>query len=68
VSQLSEIEHVVVLMLENRSFDHMLGFFYADSGNRSPSGQPGDVPSHIEKIHAEQVALLRQRPSMSRRG
>jgi phospholipase C len=38
-NQLSSIEHVVVLMLENRSFDHMLGFLYADVGNRSPSGQ-----------------------------
>jgi phospholipase C len=25
-------------MLENRSFDHMLGFLYADSGNVSPTG------------------------------
>ncbi len=27
-------------MLENRSFDHMLGFLYADSGNVSQAGQP----------------------------
>ncbi len=27
-------------MLENRSFDHMLGYLYAGSGNVSPSGQP----------------------------
>lgn len=27
-------------MLENRSFDHMLGFLYAANGNTSPSGQP----------------------------
>ena len=39
-SGLSTIEHVVVLMLENRSFDHMLGFLYSDSGNTSPTGQP----------------------------
>lgn len=39
-NQLNSIEHVVVLMLENRSFDHMLGFLYADAGNRSPAGQP----------------------------
>lgn len=39
-SQLSAINHIVVLMLENRSFDHMLGFLYADSGNKSPTGQP----------------------------
>ena len=37
---LAAIEHVVVLMLENRSFDHMLGYLYADSGNTSPAGQP----------------------------
>ncbi len=39
-SQLSSVNHIVVLMLENRSFDHMLGFLYAASGNVSPSGQP----------------------------
>ena len=39
-NSLSAIEHVVVLMLENRSFDHMLGFLYAGSGNVSPAGQP----------------------------
>lgn len=37
---LAAIEHIVVLMLENRSFDHMLGFLYADAGNVAPSGQP----------------------------
>ena len=39
-NQLSAIQHIVVLMLENRSFDHMLGFLYADQGNKSPAGQP----------------------------
>ena len=28
-SQLSKVEHVVVLMLENRSFDHLLGYMKA---------------------------------------
>ena len=37
---LSAVEHIVVLMLENRSFDHMLGYLYAANGNVSPSGQP----------------------------
>jgi phospholipase C len=41
-TSLSSISHIVVLMLENRSFDHMLGFLYADSGNVSPIGQPFD--------------------------
>jgi len=33
-------QHIVVLMLENRSFDHMLGFLYSAQGNKSPNGQP----------------------------
>jgi phospholipase C len=39
-SQLAAIEHIVVLMLENRSFDHMLGYLYRGTGNVSPTGQP----------------------------
>jgi phospholipase C len=42
VSGLASIEHVVVLMLENRSFDHMLGYLYRGTGNVSPAGQPFD--------------------------
>jgi phospholipase C len=38
--QLSSIQHIVVLMLENRSFDHLLGLLYASEGNVSPAGQP----------------------------
>jgi phospholipase C len=38
-NQLGSIEHIVVLVLENRSFDHMLGFLYADSANISPATQ-----------------------------
>lgn len=37
---LSSINNIVVLMLENRSFDHMLGYLYAANGNVSPTGQP----------------------------
>ncbi|HXQ20192.1 MAG TPA: alkaline phosphatase family protein [Candidatus Acidoferrales bacterium] len=39
-SLLQGINHFVVVMLENRSFDHMLGFLYANRGNKSPLGQP----------------------------
>ena len=39
---LSAINHIVVVMLENRSFDHMLGFLYTDAGNISPAGQAYD--------------------------
>lgn len=37
---LSNIDHFVVLMLENRSFDHMLGFLYP--GGKSAAGDPFD--------------------------
>ncbi len=39
-NQLSSIKHIVQLMLENRSFDQMLGFLYASSNNVSPNNQP----------------------------
>ena len=30
---LSAVQRIVHLMVENRSFDHMLGFLYGESGN-----------------------------------
>jgi phospholipase C len=39
-SGLGSVNHIVVLMLENRSLDHMLGFLYTAQGNVSPTGQP----------------------------
>jgi phospholipase C len=45
---LNAIEHIVVLMLENRSLDHMLGYLYQDSGNVSPTGQPFEGLSGAE--------------------
>jgi phospholipase C len=41
-SSLPSVNNIVVLMLENRSFDHMLGFLYSGQGNTSPAGQPFD--------------------------
>jgi phospholipase C len=37
-NQLPQIQHIVQVMLENRSFDHMLGFLYP--GKTGPNGQP----------------------------
>jgi phospholipase C len=33
---LSKVEHIVVLMLENRSFDHMLGYLSLEGGRSYP--------------------------------
>jgi phospholipase C len=38
----SLIDHIVVLMLENRSFDHMLGYLYHDRGNLTEAGHEFD--------------------------
>ena len=52
-SLLGSIQHVVVLMLENRSFDHMLGFLYADRNNVSPSGAGFDgLTGHESNLDA----------------
>jgi phospholipase C len=37
---LAKIEHIVVLMMENRSFDHMLGFLTRDEGRTDLEGPP----------------------------
>jgi phospholipase C len=42
VGALDAIDHIVVVMLENRSFDNLLGFLYADAGNKSPLGDDFD--------------------------
>src|SRR3974377_739729 len=53
MGQLQKIEHVVVLMLENRSFDCLLGKLYpasadfdgltGEDSNPHPQGNPGKV-------------------------
>jgi len=63
---LQSVEHIVLLMLENRSFDHMLGFLYTDQGNVSPSGQPyaGLTGSESNPDSAGQpVAVFRIEPT-----
>jgi phospholipase C len=42
VTELVSVDHIVVLMSENRSFDHTLGFLYRDTGNVSASGASFD--------------------------
>ena len=38
IATLDEIEHIVVLMLENRSFDHMLGYLSLEPGGPDVDG------------------------------
>jgi phospholipase C len=47
VAALDDIEHVVVLMLENRSFDHMLGYLGLEENGPDVDGlQPGMANEH----------------------
>ena len=41
-NQLGTVENFIVLMLENRSFDNLLGFLYTDEDNKSRNGDPFD--------------------------
>ena len=65
-TNLAAVNHVVVLMLENRSFDHMLGYLYAGSGNVSPSGQPFEGLTGNESCpdsNGKQVGVYQITPS-----
>ena len=65
-NHLSAINHIIVLMLENRSFDHMLGFLYADHGNLSPSKQPFEGLTGHESnpdAHGAPVSVFKIGPS-----
>ncbi|MCK7622302.1 phosphoesterase [Streptomyces sp. RS10V-4] len=54
-TQLDRITHLVVLMQENRSFDHLLGFLYP--GRRTPSGQPFEGLTGTESVPGSDGAV-----------
>ncbi len=65
-NELPSVNHVVVLMLENRSFDHMLGFLYAAQGNVSPAGQPYEGLAGTESnpdANGQPVTVFRVEPT-----
>jgi phospholipase C len=65
-ARLGAIQHIVVLMLEQRSFDHMLGFLYTSQGNLTPAGRPYDGLTGTESNpgpSGEPVSVFRILPS-----
>lgn len=52
-NQLSNIEHVVVLMLENRSFDNILGWLY-DPTNQPPFNKK--PPANFEGVSGKNLS------------
>jgi len=47
---MDRIEHVVVVMMENRSFDNLLGFLYEKEGNKAPHVIPEDSSPDFEGL------------------
>ena len=52
-NQLAQIEHVVVVMLENRSFDNLLGWLY-DPSNPVPFNQT--PPLNFEGVYGKTLS------------
>ncbi len=51
---LSQIKHIVVLMMENRSFDNMLGWLYDPENNKAPFNQ--QPPSNFEGLYGKKLS------------
>jgi phospholipase C len=49
-SALARIQHFVVVMLENRSFDNLLGFLYANQNNQPPLNLPAQNPTTFDGL------------------
>jgi len=66
MGNLSSVRSVVHLMLENRSFDNIIGFLYTDNGNRSPNGDrfdglAGDEVNHDASGNAIEIVREKSR-------
>lgn len=51
---LSQIKHVVVVMMENRSFDSVLGWLYEQENNNPPYNIPDQKPTTFDGLTAGQ--------------
>jgi phospholipase C len=55
--RLANIDHIVVLMMENRSFDHMLGYLTQDSNRKDVDGLGGDEKNRFRDRDIPSFAL-----------
>ena len=46
----AKVDHIVVLMMENRSFDHMLGFLTLDEGRTDVEGPPPGLSNSVQGV------------------
>jgi len=54
---LANIDHIVVLMMENRSFDHMLGYLSKEGGRSDIDGLHGGEKNHYKGADFPSFAL-----------
>ena len=62
---LQRIDHIIVLMLENRSFDHMLGFLALDQKRTDIEAQPATATNEANGVDSD--ALLQVNALMGKR-
>ena len=60
---LENVDYVVVVMMENRSFDNLLGWLYSDVGNRPPLNIPAQDPTTFEGLSEEKYWNCLQAPN-----
>ena len=53
---LPQINHVVVLMMENRSLDNLLGWLYTDTNNQPPNNIPTQSPTTYAGLVANEYS------------
>jgi phospholipase C len=62
LKNLAKIDHIVVLMMENRSFDHMLGFLTVDEKRTDVEGLTGSESNEVDgrrsKVHPATLTTL----------
>jgi phospholipase C len=54
MANLKQIEHIVVLMLENRSFDNVFGWLY-DPANPAPFNR--EPPANFEGLYGKHLSI-----------
>ena len=58
---LRKIDHIVVLMMENRSFDHMLGFLTIEQGREDIAGPTLEMKTSTGARRSTSVPPLARR-------
>ena len=66
IENLEKVEHIVVLMLENRSFDHMLGYLSLEGGRDDVDGLRAEFANEHDgrryPVHHLDSTAIRGRP------